>query len=115
VSALAIRRLSRRFSARGGVLVAVVAVSGAIAMHHSVVSAGDLHHGGAMAAAVELCLGVMAAGAAVVAIAIGVLGLGRWRPPEILAANGLAAALRSPIPRVRAGPSLLSLLCVRRR
>jgi hypothetical protein len=97
------------------VLFAVIALSGAIAMHHSVVSPSDMHHGGGMAAAVELCLGVMAAGAAAVAVAIGVVGLGRWRPPQILAGDGLAVAIGSPVPRMRAGPAFLSLLCVRRR
>jgi hypothetical protein len=112
---MAIRRLMRRFGTRGGVLLAVLAVSAAIAMHHSVVSAGDMHHDAGMGAAVELCLGVIAAGAAAVAVAIAAVALGRWRPPETLAADGLALGFSSPVPRVRAGPALLSQLCVRRR
>jgi hypothetical protein len=97
------------------VLLAVFAVSAAVAMHHSVVSAGGVHHDAGVGAALELCLGVMAVGAAAVAIAIGVVRLGRWRPPGILAAVGLAVAYSPPVPRVRAGPSFLSFLCVRRR
>jgi hypothetical protein len=112
---MAIRRTMCRFNGRGGVLLAVVIVSGAIAMHHSVVASGDMHHDAGMGAAIELCLGVMAAGAAAVAIAIGVARLGRWRPPGILAPDGLASAFSSPVARVRAGPALLSELCVRRR
>lgn len=104
----------RRFGGRGGVLLAVLAVSGTIAMHHSFVSAGDMHHDAGIGAAVELCLGVIAAGAAAVAVAVGVVGLGRWRPPET-PADGLALAFSSPLPRVRAGPAFLSQLCVRRR
>lgn len=112
---IAIRRLLRRFGARAGVLLAVLAVSGTIAMHHSMVSAGDMHHDAGIGAVVELCLGVIAAGAAVAAVAIGVVGLGRWRPPQKLVAGALALAFSSPFPRVRAGPALLSQLCVRRR
>jgi hypothetical protein len=113
---MAIRRLMRRFGGRGGVLLAVVVVSGALAMHHSVVVVfGDMHHDAGVGAAVELCLGVMAAGAAAVAVAIGIAGLGRSRPLEILGADRLAVAFSSRFPRVRAGPALLSQLCVRRR
>ena len=114
VSALRIRRLSRRFRGHGGALLAVLGVCAAIAMHHSAVSAGDMHHDGGMAAAVELCLGVIAAGAAAVAVAIAVVGLRQSRPPRILAATP-AAVVKPPLVRVRAGPALLSELCVRRR
>jgi hypothetical protein len=115
VSPLAIRHLPHRFSARRSVLFAVIVLSGAIAMHHSFVSAGDMHHDAGITAAVELCLGVLAAGAAAVSLAIGVLALVRYRPPRVLSGDGSAVAVSVPVVRNRAGPALLCLLCVRKR
>lgn len=115
MSPLAIRRVSRRVSARSAALLAVFALSGAIAMHHGFVSTAHMHHDAGMTAAVELCLGVIAASAAAIAIAIGVVGLGRYRPARELTAHGLVLAIQAPDVRTRAGPGLLSLLCVRRR
>jgi hypothetical protein len=116
VSPLAIRRLARRCRRRGAALLAVAAVGAAIAAHHSGVSEADMHHDGIANAAMELCLGVfVAVGTAVAAVAIGLLALGRWRPPAELRAVGLSGACSRPEPRARAGPALLMLLCVSRR
>jgi hypothetical protein len=51
---------------------------------------------------------------AAVGIALAVVGL-RRRRQDVLAVDGLAVAIRAPVVRTRAGPALLSLLCVRRR
>ncbi|HEX6944551.1 MAG TPA: hypothetical protein VF196_00050 [Casimicrobiaceae bacterium] len=88
----------------------------AIAVHHAgpLMEHGD--HGMGMSPAVELCLGVFTAvGAAVVAVALGVIALGRWCPAVSLAPRGLSRAVAMPVPRARAGPALLQLLCVSRR
>jgi hypothetical protein len=115
VSPLAIRRLARRCRRRGTALLAVLAVGTAVAAHHSSLSMADMHHDGFAGAAMELCLGVfVAVGAAVAAVAIGLVALGRWRPDTDLRPAGLSGARRRPEPRARAGPSLLTLLCVSR-
>lgn len=95
--------------------MAVVIVLGiAIGLHHSGMAIGGMDDDHGMSAAIEMCLGMMTAvGAAVVAFALGVLALGRWRPTPTLTPVGLRA--RPPVPRARAGPVLLCLLCVSRR
>ena len=116
MSPLTIRRLSRRFRPHGAALLAVIAMSSAIAVHHSGVSMGEMHHDIGMGAAMELCLGVfVAVGAAVAAVGIGLRELGRWRPPGDLQAHELSSASGRPEPCARAGPALLSLLCISRR
>lgn len=116
VSPLTIRRWSRRLRRRRIALVAVIALTAAIAAHHSAAAIGDMHHDPGMGAAMELCLGVFAAvGAAVAAVALGFVVLGRWRPAAELLAVGLAPVGFLSLPRVRAGPALLSLISVRRR
>jgi hypothetical protein len=63
-----------------------------------------------------MCLGAfVAVGTAVAAIAIALVALRRWRPAERLVPTGLSSALPAPEPRARAGPALLSVLCVSRR
>jgi len=97
------------------VVAAVLALAGLIAVHHSGMATGDTHHEG-MSAAVEMCLGVLGGiGAAVVAVAIGLVALGRWRPPLTLSPVRAAPLVAGALVRARAGPELLSLLCVTRR
>jgi hypothetical protein len=116
MSLLAIRRASRRFRRRGAALLAVVAIGGLIAVHHSGVAMGDMHHDAGMGTAMELCLGVfVAVGAAAAAVAIGLIWLGGRRPPVDLQAVGLSAAVTRPEARARPGPAVLTLLCVCRR
>jgi hypothetical protein len=116
VSLLAIRRVSLRFRRRGATLVAVMAIGGLIAVHHSGAAMGDMHADAGMGTAMELCLGVLiAVGTAAAAVAIGVIGLGRWRPPVDLHVGGLSRAVAQPEARARPGPAVLSLLCVCRR
>ncbi len=115
MSPLTIRHLSRRFRAHGAALVVVCAIASAIAVHHSGVAMGGMHHDAGMSS-VELCLGIfVAVGTAVAVVAIGMFALGRWRHPAVLSPVGLARAGCAPEPRPRAGPALLSLLCVLRR
>ena len=94
----------------------MLALGVGICVHHSGFVVGDMHDRHGMSAAIELCLGVMTAiGTAVMAIAFGVLALGRWRSTPALNPVGLGLQARAPDPRVRAGPPLLCLLCVSRR
>jgi hypothetical protein len=98
-----------------GVLLAI-ALSGAIAAHHSGIAMGDMHHDG-MSAAIEMCVAAFTAvGAAVVAAAIGILALGRWlTTDELFPAGGLVPA-GARAPEARAGPPPpFSQLCVWRR
>lgn len=112
---LAIRHLSRRFRAHGAALIAAFAIASAIAVHHSGVAMGGVHHDAGMSS-VELCLGVfVAVGTAVAVAAIGMFALGRRWHPTALSPVGLGRAGCGPEPRPRAGPALLSLLCVLRR
>lgn len=77
---------------------------------------GEMQHAHGMGEAVELCLGAFAAvGAAVAVVGLGLVALGRWRPPIVLWAEGLSRSAVVPEPRARAGPAFLSLLCVSRR
>jgi len=116
MSAIGLRRLLVRRRRHLAVMAAVVALTALIAMHHSGIAMGDMHDEHGMSAAIELCLGVITAvGTAVTAFALGVLALGRWRPAPALTPVGLVLQTYSPIPRARAGPPLLSLLCVSRR
>jgi hypothetical protein len=109
-----LRRLLERHRGRLAALAAVLACATAIAVHHA--GPMDGKHGGmGMSASAQLCLAAFTAvGAAVVVVALGVIGLGRWRPPLRLAPS--AAWLGAPpLPRARAGPALLLLVCVSRR
>jgi hypothetical protein len=116
VSSLAIRRAMCRLRRRAAGLVLVVAIVGAVAAHHSNLGMDGLHHDATPAAAPEMCLGAFTAiGAAVVAVAIGVLALGRWRPALLLMPGAVLMAPAAPMPRARAGPPLLTFLCVSRR
>jgi hypothetical protein len=116
VGPIAIRRSMRRARRHAAGVVLAVALSGAIAAHHSGIAMGGMHHDG-MSAAIEMCVGAfIAVGAAVVAVAIGILALGRWPTlDEIFPAGGLVPA-GARAPEARAGPPPpLSQLCVWRR
>lgn len=117
VSAIALRRQIIRRRRHLTTMAAVLATALALAVHHSDMAIGDMHdHHDGMSAAIAMCLGVLTAvGTVVTAGALGVLALGRWGAVPILAAVGRALHVRPPIPRSRAGPPLLCLLCVSRR
>jgi hypothetical protein len=107
----------RRLCRHAAGLLLVLALGGAIAVHHGVMGLDGMHHDG-MGATVEMCLGVFTAvGAAVAAVALGVLALGRWRTPlTLLPAGALTVRLAGRRgPEARAGPPPLSRLCVWRR
>jgi hypothetical protein len=116
VGPLAIRRATRRFRRHGVALFAVVAIGCAIAIHHGAPPTDAMHHDGALSTIVDLCAGVVVAvGSAAAAVAIGLISLGRWRPRADMRPVGLSRALAWHQPRARAGPLLLSLVCVARR
>lgn len=98
------------------VVVALLLTSASIAAHHSGMATGDADHEMGMGAAIEMCLGAFTAvGTAVVAVALGLIALGRWRPPACVMPTGVSLIARPPLPRARAGPSLRLQLCVDRR
>lgn len=111
---IAIRRQIRSLVAchTAGLLI-VLALAVATAAHHSDLAPGGMHHEMAMTA-VELCVGALTAiGAAVAALSLGVIALGRWSPPAIHGhAAWLAVARNGQRPEARAGPSLLPVICV---
>jgi hypothetical protein len=113
VSALKIRRGLRRHRRRVTLLVAVACV---IVAHHSGLLM-DMHHDDAgMGAVAEMCVAVFTAvGAALVAVGVAVLALGRWRPVSSSAAIAAPSALHVPVARARDGPAAVSFLCVSRR
>ena len=94
----------------------IVALSGAIAAHHSGIALGETHHDG-VSPVVEMCAAAfVAVGATVAAVTIGRIALGRWSiviqptPVDALSRAGTRG------PAARAGPSPpLSLLCMWRR
>jgi hypothetical protein len=115
VSALAIRSALRGQRRRLTVLLAVVVVAGAITAHHSGLLM-DMHHGAGMSSVVEICLGVFSAvGAALVAVSMGVLALGRWRPAGALWVPAMRRVAGAPTARTRHGPFVVCVLCVSRR
>ncbi|MGI8624045.1 MAG: hypothetical protein ACR2NB_11315 [Solirubrobacteraceae bacterium] len=115
MGSIALRRLTRRHRRRAAGLLVAFALAGVVVLHHSGVATGDMHHGGMDSAMVEMCLGVFTAvGAAVVAVALGVFALGRWRIPPCGRGGRVHVARRSPEARARAGPPALHLLCVLR-
>lgn len=115
VSPLAARRWMRRLRRHAAGLLLVLALAAAIVVHHGAISLDGVHHDGT-AAAVEMCLGVFTAvGAAVAAIALGVLALGRWRTPLALLPVGALRRAGTRAPEARAGPPPLAQLCVWRR
>ena len=113
----AVRRLLLRHCTKGAMaVVAVVLFSAAVAMHHTDLSPADSPHHTGMGEVAEMCLAAFTAvGAAVVAVTVGLVVLGRWRPPLILGPTSVPVAARVPAARARAGPPLLLLLCVSRR
>ena len=111
---LAVHRRLRRLRRSLAVVVLMLGLGGAVAFHHGApAQMHDGHHGMDMGTVIELCLGAFSAvGAAVVAITLGMLSLGRWRPLLTLAPAGVLFAPRPPEPQARAGPTFL---CVFRR
>jgi hypothetical protein len=115
MSPLRIRRSTRRLRRHAAGLLLVFALGGAVAAHHSGMGAGDMHHGG-MSAVAEMCVGAFTAvGATIAACAIGLVALGRWPTPQVLAPAGVLTAVPAAPHPARAGPPPLPLLCVWRR
>jgi len=109
---ITIRRWIRRLRRHAAALLLVLWLGGAIALHHGDFAPGGMHHDTATAA-VQLCLGAFTAiGAAVAAIALGIVVLGRWPTFALLGTGSSLMVWRNGSrPRVRAGPSP-SLVCV---
>lgn len=111
----AVHRLICRSRRRLAGLLAALALASVVALHHSEMPMGDMggmHHDPGAAMTMTVCLGALVAlGAAVAAIAVGVLRLGRRRALTVLAPEAL---LRADLLRglARAGPPGLPLLSV---
>lgn len=107
-----VRRVLRRIRRPAVIAVLTATFAAAVTAHHSSPS----HHGGTdhdmgASSAMEFCVAVFAAvGSAVVAVALGLLRLGR-RYPITLIPVGVVMATRPPVPGARAGPDHLRL-CV---
>ena len=115
MSALAIRRTTRRVRRTAAAVLVVLALGAIIAVHHSAIAGGEMDHAG-MGTVIELCLGAFtAAGVAVAAVGLGLRPLGRWDAPVRLLPLGVRVAARWLTPEPRAGPSGQPLLCVWRR
>lgn len=98
-------------------LLALLMIIGTVQLHHADVSMAGMPHDGTMSPIVmAICVGMLTAvGAAVLAIALGVVPLGRW--PRSRRSRSLSTVC-DPVPvwaRARAGPPPLLLLCVSRR
>ena len=109
-----LHRQRRRLAALGVVLICALAIS----VHHSgmAMSHGHDEMGMGVPAVAEMCLAAFTAvGAAIVFVALGAWGLGRWRPRPLLTPTSVPFAADAPLARARGGPGLLLLLCVSRR
>jgi len=96
-------------------MAAVLVLGAAVVVHHGGMGMGDTHDHHGMSAGIELCIAIVTAvGMAVVAIVVGLLALPPWRPASVIAA-GFVLPARPPVPRARAGPPLLCMLCVSQR
>lgn len=110
---LAIRRATRRLSRNTAGLLAVFAVAGVLVLHHSDLAMPSMHDAGMGSAAVGMCIAVFTAvGAAVVAVALGVHALGRWRISPLAPTRSMDSSREPPEARARAGPPSLAVLCV---
>ena len=115
MSALAIRRSTRRMRRHTAAVLVVLALGALIAVHHSAIAGGEMDHAG-MGTAIELCLGVFTAvGVAVAAVGLGLRSLGRWDAPPRLLPLAVRLAARRLTLEPRAGPPGQPLLCVWRR
>jgi len=116
VSAISLRRRIARGRRHISVLMAVLALGAAVAVHHDGVAMGDMGSHQGMSLALEICLGVMTAvGTALAAVTFGVLALARPQQRWFRIPAAPVVRARPPVPRARAGPPLLCLLCVSRR
>jgi hypothetical protein len=115
MSALAIRRTTRRLRRHTAGVLVVLALGAIIAVHHSALASGDMHHAG-MGTVIELCLGVFTAvGVAVAAGALGLRWVGRRDTPARALPLGVRLVARRLTLEPRAGPPGQPLLCVWRR
>lgn len=116
MSPLRLRALLKRGRRHAALVVLVVAVGCAVAAHHGGAVMDDGHGSMDMGAVAQMCLAAFTAiGAAVAAVSVGLLALGRRRTAALLSAPGIPWTPRLERARARAGPALLCLLCVSRR
>ncbi len=113
MSPIALRARVRRWRRHAAAIALMLTILCAVAMHHAGPAMGEEQHTADLAAVAQMCLGMFTAvGAAVAAVAFGLLALGRRRLAVL--PNVMSSPARPPQPRVRAGPAMLVLLCVRR-
>ena len=113
---IGIRRRLQPHRSRLAAIAVVMACSMAVAAHHSGMAMSDGHGDLSMGARVEMCLAAFnAMGVSVGAVLLAVVPLRPWRPPTRLAPTAAWIGARPTLGRARAGPPLLSLLCVIRR
>ena len=116
MSALALRRRLRRFARRRSAFFAVALVSASLVAHHGVGVgvAAHMHHDSELGSVVEFCVAVLVAvgGTAVAAMALGGFRPVKWRLSTVVRLPLSLTVGRIPLPKARAGPPLLCLLCV---
>jgi hypothetical protein len=99
---------------RRAATLAIVVVAACLVAHHSAIVLESHPHDDVLAVA-ELCLGVLTAVGAVATVAVFGLIPIRRRPPASLGSVGRTHSAPVHVPRARAGPPVLTLLCVLRR
>lgn len=115
VGPIAVHRLMRRTRRHLAGLLAVLALATVVTVHHSDMpmdGMSGMQHDSGSAVTMTVCVGAFVAlGAAVAAVTVGNLRLGRWRALSVLAPEQL---LWSDGPRAstRAGPPGLPLLSI---
>lgn len=114
MSALAIRRTTRRLRRHTAGVLVVLVLGAVIAMHDSAVVSVDAHHAG-MGAVLELCVGVFTAAGVAAAIAVALRRLGRWDTPAGVLPLGVRLVAWRARLEPRAGPPAPSLLSIWRR
>lgn len=116
VSPIVLRARLRRWRHHAALAALFVALIAVLGLHHGAPTIGAAHHDSEVVAVTEMCVGVFTAiGAVVVAVGLTLIAFGRRRPAILHHPRGVLRTARLPFPRVRAGPTLLVLLCVSRR
>lgn len=116
MSPIALRARLRRWRHHAALAALWCALIAVLGLNHNAPAIGATHHDSEIIAVTEMCLGVFTAiGAAVIAVGLALSAFGRRRPAILHHPRGVLRIARLPLPRVRAGPTLLVLLCVSRR
>ena len=117
VTAIRIRQRLRRLRGRSPGIAVVLVLAAVVFMHHgSAMDETGQHDGMGAALVMQVCVAAMVAlGASVVAVAIGLIPLRRWRPVDRRLPRPRFIACDIARAQARAGPANLFRICVLRR